>query len=259
MYFGMHVGGQTMIITNGGYFQTGGTDYDDEEFSALENNGNSIIITGSNSWFNSEGIADFGWLWCSPQCQLNNLVLVTNGGRFWAQQLSYGSTNLYYGNPTSPGNLFDLEDGSLWIGSLTFSVGTLRVVHGTGTIDQMDMNGGSNAVLQVSGNLWMGQHGSISPGDLAVGGSNAVLESLNGELQSGGWIIGASAGDTGSVTMSKSGPGQSSTHSTESNSWRRSSACQAFWLARSMVPRRSRMKRKLKREPVSRHAEYSRV
>jgi hypothetical protein len=65
----------------------------------------------------------------------------------------------------------------------------------------MDMNGGSNAVLQVSGNLWMGQHGSINPGDLAVGGSNAVLDSLNGELQLGGWVIGASTGDIGSVRM----------------------------------------------------------
>jgi T5SS/PEP-CTERM-associated repeat protein len=201
MYFGMHAGGQKMVITNGGYFKTGGTQYDDQHFTAFGNRDNSIIVTGSNSWFNSDGVADFGLLWCSPQCALNNLVLVTNGGHFWARQLTYGSTNLYYEVPTSPGNLVDVADGNLWIGSLTFSVGTLRIEHGIGTIDHMDMNGGTNPVLQVGGNLFMGQHGSLNPGDLAVGGSNAVLAALNGQLQLGGWVIAASAGDTGTVKM----------------------------------------------------------
>jgi len=196
MYFGMHSGAQIMIITNGGYFRTGGTSYSDQHFTALANTGgNRIIVTGSNSWFHSDGVADIGQVWGSPIRNLDNLILVTNGGKFWARQLTYGSSG------SLPGTLLNVMDGSLWIGSLTFAVGTLRFEVGTGTIDQLNMTGGTNAVIQTLGNLYMGHHGNLGAGELRVGGASMALASLNGQLEVGGWQMGALAGDNGNVTM----------------------------------------------------------
>ena len=197
MYFGMHSGSQTMIITNGGYFRTGGTTYSDQHFTALANSGgNRIVVTGSNSWFHSDGVADFGLIWGSPVRHLDNLILVTNGGKFWARQLTYGVSSGSF-----PGTLLNIADGSLWIGSLTFGVGTLRVEAGSGTIDQLSMTGGTNAVFQTLGNLYMGHHGSLGAGELRVGASSMTIASLNGQLEVGGWQLGALAGDSGNVTM----------------------------------------------------------
>ena len=195
MYFGMHSGAQTMIITNGGYFKTGGTTYSDQHFTALANTGNRIIVTGSNSWFHSDGAADIGEIWGSPVRNLDNLILVTNGGKFWARQLTYGSSGSF------PGTLLNIADGSLWIGSLTFAVGTLRIEAGSGTIDQLSMTGGTNAVLQTSGNLYVGHHGSLGTGELRVGGASMTIAPLSGQLEVGGWQMGAFAGDSGNVTM----------------------------------------------------------
>ncbi|MDD5138739.1 MAG: hypothetical protein PHY43_00590 [Verrucomicrobiales bacterium] len=201
MYFGMHSGAQTMIITNGGYFRTGGTTYSDQHFTSFDNPSSKIIITGSNSWFHSDGVADFGISWSSPVSPLNNLLLVTNGGRFWARQLTYGSTNINLGSVSRPGNLINVADGSLWIGSLTFAVGTLRIEAGSGTIDQLSMTGGTNAVIQTLGNLYVGHHGNLGAGELRVGGASMTIASLNGQLEVGGWQMGAFSGDSGNVTM----------------------------------------------------------
>jgi len=193
MYFGMHAGSQTLIITNGGYFQTGVYG-----LHSLENPGNRFIVTGSNSWFYINGVADFGQVWCTPICQLDNLVLITNGANFWVNQLAYGSLSL---GPSSPGTVVDVADGNLWIGSLTFTVGTLRLEAGTGTIDQFTMNGGTNAVLQTVGDLLVGHHGTLNPGELQLGSASAIIPALNGELRLGGWRLGAFAGDSANVTM----------------------------------------------------------
>lgn len=196
MYFGMHSGAQTMVISNGGYFKTGGTTYTDQHFTALGNTGgNRIIITGSNSWFHSDGVADIGLIWGSPVRNLDNLILVTNGGRFWARQLTYGSSGSF------PGTLLNVADGSLWIGSLTFAVGTLRFEAGNGTIDQLSMTGGTNAVLQAPGNFYVGHRGSLGAGELRAGGANVTIASLNGQLEVGGWQMGTFPGDSGNVTM----------------------------------------------------------
>lgn len=201
MDFGMHSGAQTMIITNGGYFKTGGTTYSDQHFSSFSNPGNKIIVTGPNSWFHSDGVADLGLSWSSLVSPLNNSLLITNGGRFWARQLTYGSTNINLGSVSRPGNIINVADGSLWIGSLNFAVGTLRIEAGSGTIDQMSMFGGTNAVLQTLGNLYVGYHGSLGAGELRVGGASVGIASLNGQLEVGGWQLGALAGDNGDVTM----------------------------------------------------------
>jgi len=201
MYFGMHSGVQTMIISNGGYFKTGGTTYQDQHFTAFSNPGrNRLIVTGSNSWFHSDGTANFGQWWGSPSW-LDNLVLITNGGRFWARQLLFGSTNELNGGPSKPGTLVDVADGGLWIGSLTLSVGRIRIGDGTGTFDQLSMNGGTNAVLETTGNLLVGHQGNMLPGELRIGGTNATVSSLNGDMRLSGWIIGALAGNSGSVSM----------------------------------------------------------
>jgi T5SS/PEP-CTERM-associated repeat protein len=201
MYFGMHSGGQSLVISNGASFKTGGTQYSDQRFTAFSNPGNTILVTGSNSWFHSDGRANFGISWSSPVIPLNNLVLVTDGGRFWARNLTYGSTNLTLGSVSRPGNLIHVADGTLWIGSLTFAVGTLRVEAGHGTIDQLSMIGGTNAVLQVAGNLYVGHDGDLGPGDLRVGGATATLPALHGELQLQGWQLGVHAGNSGTIVM----------------------------------------------------------
>jgi T5SS/PEP-CTERM-associated repeat protein len=201
MYFGMHSGAQTMIISNGGYFKTGGTTYQDQHFTAFSNPGrNRLIVTGSNSWFHSDGAADFGQWWGSPPW-LDNLVLITNGGRFWARQLSYGSTNELNGGPSKPGTLVDVADGSLWIGSLTLSVGRIRIGNGTGTFDQLIINGGTNAVLETTGDFLVGHQGNLLPGQLRIGGTNAIVSAIKGDMRLNGWIIGALAGNSGSVSM----------------------------------------------------------
>lgn len=202
MYFGMHSGAQTMIISNGGYFKTGGTTYQDQTFTAFSNpGGNRLIVTGSNSWFHSDGTAAIGQWWSSSPAWLDNLVLITNGGRFWMRQLAYGSTNESSGGQSKPGTLVDVADGSLWIGSLTLSVGRLRIGNGTGTVDQLIMNGGTNAVLETTGDLLVGHQGNLLPGQLRIGGTNATVSSLKGEMRLNGWIIGALAGNTGSVSV----------------------------------------------------------
>lgn len=196
MYFGMHSGAQTMIITNGGYFKTGGRLHSDQRFTALGNSGGSrIIVTGSNSWFHSDGGANIGLFYGSSIRNLDNLILVTDGGKFWARQLTYGSSG------SVPGTLLNVAEGSLWIGSLTFAVGTLRVESGNGIIDQLSMTGGTNAVIQTMGSLYVGHHGSLGAGELRVGGENVNIASLNGKLEVGGWQMGAFAGDSGDVTM----------------------------------------------------------
>jgi T5SS/PEP-CTERM-associated repeat protein len=207
MYFGMHSGGQTMIITNGGYFKTGGTLFPDQTFhsfnqpTAFNQPSSKIIITGSNSWFHSDGTAVLGQTWSSPVIPLNNLLLVKDGGRFWARQLTYGSTNIVVGSVSRPGNVIQVDDGSVWIGSLTFAVGTLRIEGGTGVIDQLNMTGGTNALLQTLGTLYIGHRGELGAGDLRIGHTNTTIASLNGELRLGGWQIGASLGATGEVSM----------------------------------------------------------
>jgi hypothetical protein len=201
MAFGMHSGAQTMIISNGGYFKTGGPTYGDQRFSSFAQDWNKIIITGSNSWFHSDGVADFGQSYSSRWSALHNVLIVTNGGRFWARQLSYGMTNIINGTVSRPGNLVDVAEGSLWIGSLDFGVGTLRIGASTGIIDQLYLRGGTNAVVQTMGNLFFGHHGNLSKGDLRIGGQTITNVVLNGELELGGWQIGAFAGDTGSVAV----------------------------------------------------------
>lgn len=201
MYFGMHSGAQTMIISNGGYFRTGGTAFGDQRFTSFGQPNSTILVTGTNSWFHSDGTATLGVSWSSPVSPLNNLLLVTNGGRFWARQLTYGSTLVNLGSVSRPGNLINVADGSLWIGSLTFAVGTLRIETGSGTIDQLTMTGGTNAVLQTLGNLYVGHHGNLGAGELRIGGANTTIASLNGQLEVGGWQIGPLLGDSGNVTM----------------------------------------------------------
>lgn len=196
IYFGMHAGGQTLIITNGGRFWTGGTSYQDQRFSALTGDGGLILITGSNSLFHSEGTAELAIEYCSPTpCPRHNLILITNGGNFWARQLRYGSAG------TNPGTVIDVAEGSLYIGMLTFGAGRLQLESGTGVISQLIMTGGTNAVIQTNARLLTGNHGPIGPGDLQVGIATSTVSSLNGKLLLGGWGIGCLAGDTGVVTV----------------------------------------------------------
>ncbi len=188
MQFGIHAGQQTLIITNGGLFKPGPDSY------FLNNGGgNRITVTGSNSWFYINGYAGVGLVWGIGN--LDNLVLITNGAKFWANNMQYGSTG------SSPGNLLNVADGSLWIGLLNFYVGTLRVEGGSGSIDQLNMIGGTSAVIQTFGNFYVGHHGNLDAGELRAGSANTIIGSLNGELQLGGWQLGVFAGDVGNVTM----------------------------------------------------------
>src|SRR5205085_10754713 len=68
-------------------------------------------------------------------------------------------------------------------------------------IDQLTISGGSNAVLQVAGNVYVGHHGNLNPGDLRVGSVSTTLNNLNGVIQGAGWQLGVFAGDSGNVTM----------------------------------------------------------
>jgi T5SS/PEP-CTERM-associated repeat protein len=148
MYFGMHAGGQSLIITNGALFQTGAPNYSDQKFH-LGNTNARVIITGPNSRFRSEGTMSYGERWCYPRCDLNNLILITNGGFFHARQLSYGAF-FPDSTPSGYGSLILVENGTLSIGLLDMAVGSIRVVNGTGTIDQLFLRGGTNALLEAS-------------------------------------------------------------------------------------------------------------
>lgn len=195
MYFGMHQGQQTLIITNGGLFTN--ASYSDLTFLA-NTGGNRIIVTGSNSLFYSAGTANAGLIWgIIPGNNLNNLILITNGGKFFAKQLTYGQKLSSF---SIPGTLLNVADGNLWIGSLSFAVGTLRIEAGTGTIDQLSMTGGTNSLIQTYGNLYFGHHGNLGPGELKIG-ANSTITSLDGQLEVGGWQIGTFSGDSGNVTM----------------------------------------------------------
>ncbi len=190
IYFGMHSGAQTMIVTNGGCFRTGG-----DSFTGFNNAENRIIITGSNSCFHIDGVARLAKVWGTPVRNLNNLLLVTNGGRFFARSLGCGSGG------TLPGTLIDIADGTLSMGWFGLEVGTLRIGAGTGIIDQLSLTGGTNAIIRTEANLLVGHYGDLRPGELRVGQTSGVISSLNGELQLGGWQIGALTGSAGDVTM----------------------------------------------------------
>ncbi|MBK8001078.1 MAG: hypothetical protein IPK15_20800 [Verrucomicrobia bacterium] len=192
MYFGMHDGAQSMIISNGGYFKTGtgGPASSDIQFSGPAGSDNRILVTGSNSWFHCDGTARF-----LSSGRRSNSLLVSDGGKFWALRLTIGLLR------TPPGTVLDVEKGSLWIGSLIFGGGTLRIGAGTGVIDQLTMTGGTNATLETLGNLFVGHSGNLNPGELRVGAGNSTIDSLSGDLRLGGWQLGAFPGTVGSVSM----------------------------------------------------------
>lgn len=206
MYHGMHSGGQTMVVTNGGTFRTGGTDWGDQHFTAFDNSNNRIIISGEGSRFVSAGPTEFGQIWSIDPIDLNNVLRIENGGAFQAGKLYMGGNYWPPYGYTARGTLLDAADGMMSIQSLEHYVGHIRVGMAKGYVGELEMRGGTNAVLEASDEILIGARAEdVGAGDVIIGQINVSLPSLRGELRGGNVRLAWSPGSAASVTLTNQG------------------------------------------------------
>jgi T5SS/PEP-CTERM-associated repeat protein len=192
--------GQSLVISNGGLFQTGGNKIYSDQACEFAGPDNKLIVMGSGSKFRSEHRFRFGVQVSDPNRDINNLILITNGGSFWAESFSSGAS-FGASYPTQSGGLISVEDGTFSTGLLDLLVGTLRVETGVATVTNLLMRGGPNAVIQCRGGLLIGFAGPLAPGELGIGNTNVVLPALNGDFVAGAFRIGATPGSSAQVTF----------------------------------------------------------
>ncbi|HUI08555.1 MAG TPA: Amuc_1099 family pilus-like system protein [Verrucomicrobiae bacterium] len=184
IYLGYAGGGNTLVISNGGFLVSGGSlgsdNYVGYNSSSLAN---SVLITGTGSTWRVDGGLYVGYFGAG-----NNLV-VDNGG-------CVSNDNSLYVGYTSPGNGLVVSNGGQVINadaylgsSSTSNTNTARVLDGgvwqNNTL-QIGYQGSSNSLVVVGG--------SVSATNLIIGAASATCDNWV-ELDSGSIVVTNATGD----------------------------------------------------------------
>ncbi len=186
-----------LTITNGGtvFNTTGYVGY------ASGANSNAVLVTGAGSIWNNSGSFYVGY------SGSNNSLTIANGGAVTA-------TNVVIGNSASTGNVLTVSGGWLYAtnitasGALNVNYGTLNLLSGTVTVNQLIVSNGANSVLSFNGGTLNSGGSAVNNGSIfQVGnGSSAATFDLLGGAHSfaSGLFINTNAilAGTGAITGS---------------------------------------------------------
>ena len=206
LYLGYSGGGNTMVLTNGGYV---GNSLGTYVAYNTTSSSNRVLVTGTNSVLNCASFLELGY------AGANNSLVISNGGQVFDSYSELGNNNTSTGN-----NVLITGTNSVWSNSSSCIIGRMggnnRVTINKGgrlisCYASLGMFGGADSnsvVVADSGSLW---HDSGEPSDINFGGNSSGNRLV---VTNGGQVLGyyayvgrMSTSDNNSALVS--GPGSS--------------------------------------------------